>query len=265
MRRGVLITILLLFFFTGCSSRRMVLRSETSTPPAKLAILPVDNLTNDVLGAQVLRTVIYAAFKENPKGYEVQPIEDTDELLLSEGLTDGGQLRSINPLKLSEILGTDGLLYVKLEELSLMTLPFYHVRKVDMTYKMYNMGRLYSEEPLVVANRFLDINGILKTLDDPSNGLAYASKGIVIHQGLRFITAGLGKHELRPEMGMVSLKLLRTLPIGSGWNEEYREQVEREILKLREKFIDNENFIPQKLGNEYIEKKILEDGIQVIN
>jgi hypothetical protein len=265
MRRGVSITILLLIFFTGCSSRRMVLRSETKTPPAKLAILPIDNMTNDVLGAQVLRDVVYAAFRENPKGYEVQTLQETDELLLNEGITDGGQLATIHPIEVSEILGTDGLLYIKLEEMSLLTLPFYHVRKIDMTYRMYNMGRLYSEEPLVIANRFLDINGILKTIDDPSNGLAYASKGIVIHQGLRFITAGLGKHELRPEMGMISLKLLKTLPTGMAGNNVYREQVEKEILNLRKKFINKENFIPEQLENEYIEKKIIEDGIQIIN
>ncbi|WP_319205548.1 GNA1162 family protein [uncultured Ilyobacter sp.] len=265
MRRGVIITILLLIFLTGCSSRRMVRQSETNVPPAKLAILPIDNLTNDVLGAQVLREVVYAAFMENPKGYEVQTLQETDELLLNEGITDGGQLSIIHPIELSEILGTDGLLYIKLEELSLITLPFYHVRKIDMTYRMYNFGKLYSEEPLVVANRFLDINGILKTIDDPSNGLAYAGRGIAIHQGLRFLTAGLAKHELRPEMGMISLKLLRTLPIGLADSKEYREKVEKEILKLREKFMNNENFIPENLENEYIEKKIIEDGIQLIN
>lgn len=265
MRRGVITTILLLIFFTGCSSRRMVRQSETNVPPAKLAILPIDNLTNDVSGAEVLREVIYAAFIENPKGYEVQPMQKTDELLLNEGITDGGQLSLVHPIELSEILGTDGLLYIKLEELSLITLPFYHVRKIDMTYRMYNMGKLYIEEPLVVANRFLDINGILKTIDDPSNGLAYAGQGIVIHQGLRFLTAGLGKHELRPEMGMISLKLLRTLPIGLAGSEEYMQQVEKEILKLREKFMNNENILPDNLENEYIEKKIIEDGIQLIN
>lgn len=257
--------ILFLILLTGCSSRRMVLRSETKTPPAKLAILPINNMTNDVLGAQVLRDAVYEAFRQNPKGYEVQTIQETDELLLNEGITDGGQLTAIHPIELSEILGTDGLLYIKLEELSLITLPFYHVRKIDMTYRMYNMGRLYSEEPLVVANRFLDINSILKTIDDPSNGLAYAGRGIAIHQGLRFITAGLGKHELRPEMGMISLKLLNTLPFGLSGNDEYKEQVEKEILNLREKFLNKENFIPEQLGNEYIEKKIIEDGIQIIN
>jgi hypothetical protein len=64
---------------------------------------------------------------------------------------------------------------------------------------------------------------------------------------------------------MISLKLLRTLPIGLANSKEYREKVEKEILKLREKFMNNENFIPENLENEYIEKKIIEDGIQLIN
>ncbi len=265
MRRKVFAAILLLILLTGCSSRRMVLRSDTKTPPAKLAILPINNLTNDVAGAQILREVIYNAFKENPRGYEIQKIDMTDELLLKEGITDGGQLAIMHPIELSEILGTDGLLYIDLEELSLMTLPFYHVRKIDMTYRIYNMGKLYNEEPLIVANRFLDINGILKTLDDPSDGLAHAGAGIAIHQSLRFVTAGFGQHELRPEMGMISIKLLNSIPFGMSGDKEYEIKIEKEILHLKEMFKNGEDFVPEEVEKVYIEKKIVEDGVQLIN
>jgi hypothetical protein len=265
MKKGVLSILLLLVFLSGCSSRRMVLRSETKIPPAKLAILPINNLTNDVAGAQALREIIYNALKNNPKGYEIQNIEMTDEFLVEEGITDGGQLKLVHPIETSEILGTDGLLYIDLEELSLLTLPFYHVRKICLTYRLYNMGRIYKEIPLIVANRFLDINGILKTLDDPSEGLTAAAEGIAIHQGVRLLTASLGKHELQPEMGLISMKLLNTIPIGMAGNKEYKEQMEKDILYLKKKFETGEDIVPEETKKEYIESNFTEDGILIIN
>lgn len=265
MKKGVLSILLILVFLSGCVSRKMILRSETKTPPAKLAILPINNLTNDVAGSQALREIICNTLKNNPKGYTIQNIETTDELLMNEGITDGGQLKLVHPIETTEILGTDGLLYVDLEELSLITLPFYHVRKIYLTYRLYNMGRLYAERPLVVANRFLDINGILKTLDDPSEGLAHAAEGIAIHQGVRLLTAAIGKHELQPEMSMISMKLLRTIPVGMSGDEEYEEQIEKDIHYLREKVKKGENLTPEEKKQEYIEDQLTEEGILIVN
>ncbi|GLI55910.1 hypothetical protein PM10SUCC1_14240 [Propionigenium maris DSM 9537] len=262
MKRSWILWLLLILLFTGCSSTRTLLKSETNEVPAKLAVLPVDNLTNDVAGSQILRQVIQSTLAENYKGYEVQSLEETDELLRNVGITDGGQLNVFHPLELNEILGVDGILYLKLSELELLTLPFYHVRRVDLTYSLYNMGKLLQEKPVVVVNRFVDIHGILKTLDDPGEGMNRALAGMAIGQGVRFVTAGIADHELKPEMYMAANDLLKSLPRGACEDEGYVNKVEGELTELRERVEDGDKIAPEKIEErERVEEEVTEGGI----
>lgn len=262
MKRSWILWLFLILLLTGCSSTRTLLKSETTEVPAKLAVLPVDNLTNDVAGSQIIRQVIQSTLAENYKGYEVQSLEETDELLRNVGITDGGQLNVFHPLELNEILGVDGILYLKLSELELLTLPFYHVRRVDLTYSLYNMGKLLQEKPVVVVNRFVDIHGILKTLDDPGEGMNRALAGMAIGQGVRFVTAGIADHELKPEMYMAANDLLKSLPRGASENEGYVNKIEGELTELRERVEDGDRIAPEKIEErERVEEEVTEGGI----
>ena len=263
-KRSGILWLFLILTFTGCSSSRALLKSETTEAPAKIAVLPVDNLTNDVAEAQIIRQVIQATLVENYKGYQVQSLEETDELLRNAGLTDGGQLNVFHPIELNEILGVDGLLYLDLTELELLTLPFYHVRRADLTYRLYNMGRLYKEKPVVIANRFIDIYGVLKTIEDPSAGAERALTGMAIGQGVRFVTAGIADHELKPEMIMVATEILNGLPNGQTDNIGYVEKVEEELTGLRTRIEAGDTIAPEGYEEkERVEAEIQEGGITI--
>ena len=264
MRRSGILWLFLILVLAGCSSNRSLLKSETTIVPAKLAVLPMDNYTNDVAGAQILRQVVQAALVENSKGYEIQSIEETDELLRNSGVTDGGQLNVFHPLELSEILGVDGLLYLKLTELELLTLPFYHVRRVDMTYSIYNMGRLVKEKPVVIANRFIDLYGIIQSFDDPSKGAERAFAGMAIGQGIRFATAGIADHELKPEMYMAANELISGLPRGQFDDLGYVNLIEEQLTELRTRVEAGENIAPEENGEkERVEEEVTEGGITI--
>jgi len=262
-RSGILLLFLILIF-TGCSSSRALLKSETTEVPAKIAVLPVDNLTNDVAGAQIIRQVIQATLAEKYKGYEIQSLDVTDQLLRDAGVTDGGQLNVFHPIELNEILEVDGLLYLTLTELELLTLPFYHVRRADLTYRLYNMGRLYKEEPVVIVNRFVDIYGVLKVVEDPSAGAERALTGMAIGQGVRFVTAGIADHELKPEMAMVATQLLNSLPKGQADNRGYVEKIERELVDLRARIEEGESIAPEGYEEKQrVEAEVQEGGITI--
>lgn len=264
MKKSGILWLFLILFLAGCTSTRTLLKSETSEVPAKIAVLPMDNLTNDVAGAQILRQVIQSTLAENYKGYEVQSLEETDELLRGVGLTDGGQLNVFHPLEISEILGVDGILYLKLSELELLTLPFYHVRRVDLTYSFYNMGRLLKEHPIIIVNRFIDINGILKTLDDPGEGLNRALTGMAVGQGVRFVTAGIADHELKPEMYMAATSLLESLPRGMCEDRGYVNKIEDELTELRKRVEEGDKIAPEGYEEkERVEGELTEEGIVI--
>ena len=264
MKRSGILWLFLILLLVGCSSSRSLLKSETTAVPAKLAVLPMDNYTNDVAGAIILRQVVYATLAENYKGYEIQSLEETDEVLRDAGVTDGGQLNVFHPLEVSEILGVDGLLYLKLSELELLTLPFYYVRRVDMTYSVYTMGKLFKENPLVIANRFIDLYGILQTLDEPGDGFNRALTGMAIGQGVRFATAGIADHELKPEMYMVATELMSDLPRGMAEDRGYVNKIEEELAELRKRVDEGERIAPEESGEkERVEGEVTEGGIIV--
>lgn len=247
---------LLMILVTSCTSLKRVGKSQTNLAPAKLAILPMNNYTNDVAGAILLREVIAKRLLENNKGYLVQGIEETDSLLRDLGVTDGGQLSLFSPLELSKALKVDGLIYLRLDEIGLFTLPYYHVRKIDITYKLYSMGLLFKEKPIVVANRFLDIKGILDTIEDPEEGMTNALTGMAIHQGLGVLTGAIAEHEVKPEMGMVANELYHSLPYGNSRDLEYLKGIEASLEKKLQTDIPEE---------EKTEVKTTEDGIIILN
>lgn len=264
MRRSVALCIFLLILLSGCTTTRTLRRSETNAVPAKLAVLPVDNYTNDVAGAVILRQVVYKILAENYRGYDVQRLEKTDELLREAGITDGGQISVLHPIEVSEILEVDGLLYLKLSELELLTLPFYTVRRVDMTYSIYTMGKLLTEVPLVIVNRFIDVEGIIQTFEDPDRGAQRALAGMAIGQGVRFATAGIAEHELKPEMDMAARELTLSLPVGMANDRGYVDKIEEELKKLRMRVDEGMEISPEQgVERERVEVEVTEGGITV--
>ncbi|TBR20731.1 tetratricopeptide repeat protein, partial [bacterium] len=75
-----------------------------STAVARIAVLPMGNLTNDLKGPGVLRALFHERLGR--RGYLLAPLEDVDRVLRERlGVTDGGQLAGVTPQRLGEALG----------------------------------------------------------------------------------------------------------------------------------------------------------------
>lgn len=275
MKKYKLFLLFVFLIFIGCTPKKnYVLKAIPSISPAKLAILPINNNTNDVAGGLVFRNIIFNDFQKNNYGYKIQDLEKTDKLLNEAGISDGGQLRFLRPIELSEILGVDGLLYIDLDELNFMTYPYYHNRSVKATFFLYNFEKLIWVKPIRVAIKYFGISSMLDTINGAINGdsqklndgITQTAIDIAIHQGIKYTTIVGFNHELIPEMTLIGKKLSSIIPRGSKDNLDYVKKSDIEIKFLRDKINNKESIITDEM---YIEKKekidVLEEIIPILN
>jgi len=117
---------------------------DPNNPIAKVAVLPMNNKTNDMEGPNWVR----AAFVQMvpSRYYMVVSSAAVDQTLKDQmGVTIGGQLDFTNPgagaptpQKVGEVLGVDGLFYGTLEDFQNLITGFYNKRKVSATFKLVN-------------------------------------------------------------------------------------------------------------------------------
>lgn len=275
MKKYKLFLLFALLIFIGCTPKQdFVLKATPSGSPAKLAILPINNNTNDIAGGFIFRDIVYNSFKENNCGYYIQDQKKTDKLLNEAGITDGGQLKFLRPIELCEILGVDGILYIDLNELDFMTYPYYHTRSVKGTFLLYNFEKLIWVKPIRVAIKYFGISSALDTIsgavngdsDQLNDGMTQAGIDVAIHQGIKYATIAGFKHELTPEMSLVSKKLLNVIPKGRKTDLTYVKQSEDEIKYLQEKISNKGSIVTDEM---YIEKRekveVLEEIIPILN
>jgi hypothetical protein len=99
-----------------------------------VAVLPLYNATNDIDGPVMLRQMFDRKLQPY---YKTMPLNAVDEILRDQaGVTLGGQLAMIEPRKLGEILGVDGLVYGYLLNFEDVKTVFYNVRKVRVAFKL---------------------------------------------------------------------------------------------------------------------------------
>ena len=120
-------------FFLGCAVKPKFIVNNY-TPPVTVAVLPFNNLTNDLDGPVYVRKIFSERLKY--KGYIVKPLDETDDILRGIGITDGGQLSAFKPEKIGEALNVDGLFYCDLLEFSYITVGFYNKRAVSASFKL---------------------------------------------------------------------------------------------------------------------------------
>lgn len=104
--------------------------------PGRVAVLPFDNRSTDLVGPELLRKLVVADLRSH--GYEPQPLEDVDAKLREIGVTDGGQLRAVRAEKLRETLGEDGLVYGTVEEFAFLNVGFAVRRVVRLHLRFVN-------------------------------------------------------------------------------------------------------------------------------
>lgn len=110
---------------TGCSLGPKFIVQDYH-PPAKTAVLPFANETNDVTGPESLRNLLIEMLPS--RGYVPLAKDAVDQTLLEKfGITDGGQLGSVSPQELGKNLQVDALFYGTL--IQFVDFPFGFGRK----------------------------------------------------------------------------------------------------------------------------------------
>lgn len=271
MRKILFIMITLLVFTSCAEKKRVVQKTQYGRPPAKIAILPSENLSNDVLGGFVLRNLTYKSLQENNKNYDIQDISATDSLLISEGITDAGLLKLFSPNELCQLLSVDGLLFIDIYNMGMKITPFYHSRYVETQYKLYNFSNLVWQKPINIANRVVDVEGAVNAIKNISNGkigeaLGSAATQMAVQGLIKIGTATLFEHELKPEMLLVTSDFILNVPSGSKNDLEYVESVNKKLEKLTALKAEKK---PLLLGDEEEseteEVTVQSGGINVIN
>jgi len=102
-----------LFLLTAaCAAPLSNLESNyAALKPTRIAVLPAMNETADLDGPVVFR--ILAAAELADKGYALIDPARVDEALAQRGIQEGGQIEMLTPQEVGDLVGADGLLYVK--------------------------------------------------------------------------------------------------------------------------------------------------------
>ena len=264
------IILLEIIFFTlmmfGCVRQERILKTSPGNPPVILAVLPINNFSNDVQGAQFFRSTLYEKLTANPKGYRIMNLELTDKILNEAGITDGGQLSVAMPIELCELLNVDGLLYTDMKSLDLLTLPFYHLRRVEAQFKLYSFEKLIWLKSINTSNQYVEVENILKAIDDPEEGFKRAGESVLVHQGIKFSTIALLGHELKPEMDLTLDKFLAYIPKGNSENSPYSEIVLDKLEELHNRILQGKSIINDDMFIQETELvNLQEDGITILN
>jgi len=96
----------------------------------KVALLPLDNESNDLDGPPFVRNLIFQGLAA--RGFQVLPLEPLDAALKLQGFTDGGQLRAVTPAKIGEWTGCDTILFSTLVNFDYINVGFYAQRRVTI-------------------------------------------------------------------------------------------------------------------------------------
>ncbi len=104
-------------------------------PPRRVAVLPMDNHTNDLNGPDVVRYWFDQRLREK-KGYQTVSLDEIDEKLKEIGINDGGQLAAVPLPKLAALFSADAVIYGDLLNFDYQTTGFLNIRKVKASFKM---------------------------------------------------------------------------------------------------------------------------------
>lgn len=109
---GRIFLAILLLFITGCATPLAdVAQDFYNLKPTRIAVLPVMNETSDLDAPIVFRILARAELAD--KGYALLDFTQIDEALRSQGIEEAGQVESMTPQQLGELLNADGLFYTK--------------------------------------------------------------------------------------------------------------------------------------------------------
>lgn len=99
-----------------------------------VAVLPFDNESNNVDAADIMQRMVYLAMK--PSAYRVSDFRSVNDQLESAGISDGGQLAAVDPVKLGKDLGVQALMFGYVESFGYTNVGVYVAKKVNLELKL---------------------------------------------------------------------------------------------------------------------------------
>lgn len=106
------LNIFLLLTFACATPLTFLAPDYASIKPTRIAILPAINETADTDAPKVFRILAMAELVD--KGYKLVDIDRIDEALKQKGIYEGGQIEALTAQEVGELLGADGLLYIRI-------------------------------------------------------------------------------------------------------------------------------------------------------
>ena len=182
----------------GCATSKAFVAPEYVSS-GKIAVLPMDNQTNDLDGPVFIRKLIYEGLAA--RGFQVLPTGPIDDQLKANGFTDGGQLRATTPQKIAEWTGADTLVYATLENFDYIILGYYAQRRVK------TLARLVDGK---TGNKLWEAEGDASTRAIATN-TKQAEQLSAVQLAIKFAEK-LGHVPLRKESQLAVARLLNTLP-----------------------------------------------------
>lgn len=118
----------------GLSSTFKNAKSKTVfNPDSKVAILPLENYTNDINTPNAVREQL--TLEASRLGFHVVPFDKVEELLRMQGFTDGGQLSATTPKELGKIVGAELLVMGVVESLRKSSLKLVHAPSGNIIFQ----------------------------------------------------------------------------------------------------------------------------------
>jgi hypothetical protein len=190
-------------FLCGCAVKPKYLAPDYRAPQI-LALLPFSNQTNDLDAPEMIRQLFFQMLPQ--RGYQSLPFAEIDEALKKNGISEGGQLRAIQPQELGKQLGVDALWYGDIIDFDYINVGYYQNRKVRIACKLIDTatGAVLWEDDQSVSTKNVALNA-REAREELAKGLA------------RKLIEKIAKTFLKTESIACVRKLLYTLPPGGQY------------------------------------------------
>lgn len=112
--RNILLTITVFIFMAGCAVTPKDYTKFNNARPASILIVPVVNRSVEVSASDYFLSTITIPVAE--RGYYVFPVHMIKRVLEDDGLSDADLVHNAPTQKLSELFGSDAVLYISIEK-----------------------------------------------------------------------------------------------------------------------------------------------------
>ena len=209
--KKVFLGIFSLMLLISCAPSAKFIAPDYSKP-ASMAILPTINYTTDVTGGIVFRNLFFTKLSEKEYTHLISN-ENVDSLLNQQGITDGGQLKTIENEELFNLLRVEGLIFIDLLECEYQTLGISEKRKIKATFSLLlPPSKLAWEDEREESRGKSGFGTLLGVLANPKKTMGESADDLKKQVKEKGAKMWLLDHELFPEMEAVINTTLKTLP-----------------------------------------------------